>query len=88
MDVRSDFQFQTEETRRFLEVLPEYSYLLFFLGKRFCTHLRKCHFSPKSLDCTENHAQMQSPSKKYGELKLPSGRESLNSRILSQKLFS
>lgn len=49
-------------------------------------HLRKCHFSPKSHDCTENHAQMKSPSKMYGGVKLPSGRESLNSRTLSQKL--
>lgn len=32
-----DFQFQTEETRKSLEVLPEYNYLLFFLGKKFCT---------------------------------------------------
>lgn len=31
------FQFQTEETRKFLEVLPEYSYLLFSLGKKFYT---------------------------------------------------
>lgn len=31
------FQFQTEETRKFLEVLPEYSYLLSFLGKKFYT---------------------------------------------------
>lgn len=46
-------------------------------------HLRKCHFSPKSLDYTESQAQMQSPSKKYEEEKLLSGRQSLNSRTLS-----